>query len=216
MMETMRGATCTVVYPKRFKSAPSTLSFCEKEVVNVFESCPICCEAVRNLHTMSACGCVACSKCLETWVNEQMPEAKARRQLRVRCGFGATCKKSLPQAVVLQVDAARQVADQIETRFRLQANPFYSEEMQVECIKADCIGIGYLGSETIMCMICEEQWAAEEETIAKPIEDGYELDRHIKRCPGCRVRVEKTGGCNHMKCSLCNFEWWWHTGAPFR
>jgi hypothetical protein len=137
----------------------------------------------------------------------------AKRQLRVRCGFGSNCNKGLPQSTVLMVGAAREIADQLEERYRLQANPFYPEGMQVECRRACCVGIGYLGGETIMCMICQEQWAAVEETVVDESGLHQALMQDIKPCPGCGVRVEKTGGCNHMQCSLCKVEWWWSTGT---
>eukprot|EP00752_Nemacystus_decipiens_P008131 g7271.t1 len=30
-----------------------------------------------------------------------------------------------------------------------------------------------------------------------------------KRCPSCHVPIFKDGGCNHMKCSMCQFEFCW-------
>ena len=31
----------------------------------------------------------------------------------------------------------------------------------------------------------------------------------IKFCPNCHILTEKTSGCNHIKCSKCNYEWCW-------
>jgi len=28
-------------------------------------------------------------------------------------------------------------------------------------------------------------------------------------CPGCRIRVEKDGGCNAMYCRNCGMHWCW-------
>ncbi|CAM9785538.1 unnamed protein product [Ectocarpus sp. 12 AP-2014] len=40
--------------------------------------------------------------------------------------------------------------------------------------------------------------------------DEEELDDSpTKRCPGCHVPIFKDGGCNHMKCSRCHFEFCW-------
>ncbi|SMN19287.1 similar to Saccharomyces cerevisiae YKR017C HEL1 Putative protein of unknown function [Maudiozyma saulgeensis] len=32
---------------------------------------------------------------------------------------------------------------------------------------------------------------------------------HTKECPKCEVNIEKDGGCNHMKCSSCKYEFCW-------
>lgn len=32
---------------------------------------------------------------------------------------------------------------------------------------------------------------------------------HTKECPKCSVNIEKDGGCNHMKCSSCKYEFCW-------
>lgn len=31
-----------------------------------------------------------------------------------------------------------------------------------------------------------------------------------KKCPQCSTSTERNGGCMHMTCSLCRFEWCWH------
>mmetsp|Transcript_35668 Transcript_35668/g.72700 ORF Transcript_35668/g.72700 Transcript_35668/m.72700 type:complete len:411 (-) Transcript_35668:102-1334(-) len=36
-----------------------------------------------------------------------------------------------------------------------------------------------------------------------------------QRCPGCRARVEKSGGCNHIVCWSCRAEWCWLCAKPF-
>ena len=35
------------------------------------------------------------------------------------------------------------------------------------------------------------------------------LNKSTKECPNCRVPVEKRGGCDHMKCTVCRFDWYW-------
>lgn len=41
----------------------------------------------------------------------------------------------------------------------------------------------------------------------------------VKRCPSCRVRIEKNGGCLHMTCSTlaggCGHEFWWCCLGPY-
>jgi hypothetical protein len=35
---------------------------------------------------------------------------------------------------------------------------------------------------------------------------------NTKPCPSCNTRIEKDGGCNHMSCTKCNFQFCWICG----
>merc|ERR1711964_169562 len=37
-----------------------------------------------------------------------------------------------------------------------------------------------------------------------------------KRCPCCRVMIEKNQGCRHMTCKKCTHEFYWCCGANYR
>ncbi|KAK9535277.1 hypothetical protein VZT92_007667 [Zoarces viviparus] len=41
------------------------------------------------------------------------------------------------------------------------------------------------------------------------------LQESTKRCPQCRVAVERDGGCMHMQCPLCRAEWCWICGVSW-
>lgn len=36
----------------------------------------------------------------------------------------------------------------------------------------------------------------------------------LNNCPKCSAIIEKSGGCPHMKCPICYFEWCWTCGLP--
>ena len=40
--------------------------------------------------------------------------------------------------------------------------------------------------------------------------------RDVRRCPGCRIIIEKSGGCQHMTCRSCRHEFWWCCGQNYR
>jgi len=40
--------------------------------------------------------------------------------------------------------------------------------------------------------------------------------KYVKICPKCRVPIEKNGGCDHMTCRSCKYEFYWSSGKPYR
>ena len=36
-----------------------------------------------------------------------------------------------------------------------------------------------------------------------------------QQCPNCRFTIEKNGGCNHVACSQCHYEFDWASGRPW-
>lgn len=204
------------------------------------EICPICCEDVDEVFTMetyagtfhSACNHAACAGCIDKWVTSQLPVCRANKIMRVRC-FG--CHKTMPQQLVLRVKAADALAGQLDRREALQRNVLFPAELQVECRRAECVGVGYLGFETVMCMICEDQWPTtlDEHALVHHagapnlvvLKDGSVVPEYIgadgvalvvKNCPKCGVLIEKNGGCDHMKCQMCKHDFFWSTGKSFR
>ena len=164
-----------------------------------------------------ACGCVACRACVSRWVRDQLVHSRRAKALRVQC-FG--CPKMLPQAIVLEVPEAAALADALERRYVLERNPLFPAPQQVNCRQPDCVGIGYLGYETVMCFLCEDQFSMDE---AAAFDDPtkFELDGdRIRPCPNCKTPIMKDGGCDHMTCRHakggCGHEWWWSTGKPLR
>ena len=226
----------------RSKSAPCNLVV-TSNAHQAQEQCPICCEYVdsHDLHSnetnagpyMSACHCHACAKCIVKWVNMQLPVCRANKSLRVQCH---SCHKTMPQKLVLMSNSALELATALERREVLQRNELFPACMQVECRNIECVGIGYLGHETIMCMICEEQWNASEETVVHiganeidaselaklgngqlaNIKVADQLTITVRKCPNCGVITEKNGGCDHMRCRQCNHEYYWSTGKKYR
>jgi len=63
---------------------------------------------------------------------------------------------------------------------------------------------------TVFCFRCGEQPHGDETecTAAVPLSE-RPVERPIKECPKCSVRIEKNGGCNHMTCRPCGHEFCW-------
>eukprot|EP00727_Mastigamoeba_balamuthi_P007458 m51a1_g3332 putative ibr domain containing protein (395) ;mRNA; f:373748-375750 len=76
------------------------------------------------------------------------------------------------------------------------------------------------------CFNCREQWHADvtcEQYQRWKVENNESEQRFMswasqntKMCPRCHTRIEKSGGCNHMKCSHCRFEWCWLCNGEYK
>ncbi|EON62547.1 hypothetical protein W97_01771 [Coniosporium apollinis CBS 100218] len=67
----------------------------------------------------------------------------------------------------------------------------------------DCVKCG-----AITCTGCKEVITVDEEHSCKDkIQNlGYDKDNRSKPCPYCRTSVELTDACNHLRCSVCRYE----------
>merc|ERR1712224_696426 len=151
---------------------------------------------------MSACNCYACADCIIKWVDAQLPTCRANKCLRVQC-YG--CHKTMPQKLALMSESATELATALERREALQRNQLFPACMQVECQRNDCVGIGYLGYETVMCMLCEEQWTASEDTVTHLGAQEIDASELFKLESGQLAQIKVTNQLTIMvrKCPKC-------------
>lgn len=159
----------------------------------------------------SACDHGACGNCLKEWIAEELPACRENHQLRVQC-FAPGCAKTLSQKLVLHISsAAEEFADELDKRFQLESNLMYPETCRVNCPKKDCVGLGYQEFGTLMCFLCEYQWPAQAGHGLDLQHAGFMLPENVRPCPRCDVLIEKDGGCDHITCSQCGFDFLWST-----
>jgi hypothetical protein len=74
-------------------------------------------------------------------------------------------------------------------------------------VEFDCIACG-----TKSCISCNRLWHTGETCVDYKLRTGTDEDREkaseaevekiSKECPGCNMRIQKDGGCEHMTCEL--------------
>lgn len=170
----------------------------------------------------SSCGHSACRRCWSRWANAQLHLCAGHRFLPC---WGERCDLGLSNRFIKLLDelfsgsqpwhASCPDIDGMRTwirRRRLQVNPLFPPEVQVDCYQPGCMGLGYLGSETVMCFFCEEQWTP---CDIVPTDTQHENSiSGTKLCPQCCRVILKDGGCDHMTCP-CGHEFWWSTLRPY-
>eukprot|EP00928_Gymnodinium_smaydae_P081057 TRINITY_DN64634_c0_g1_i1.p1 TRINITY_DN64634_c0_g1~~TRINITY_DN64634_c0_g1_i1.p1 ORF type:complete len:290 (-),score=33.36 TRINITY_DN64634_c0_g1_i1:276-1145(-) len=187
-----------------------------KEPMRSWGSCGICHEHRQVFSPFEClpppCEHCACEQCWAQWLVVQVPTCCSSRRLWMRC-FGHSCKLKVDEAFVRQMSLKstelKEFITKWDKRQRLKNNPFYPEPTQVNCIVPQCIGLGYLGFDTVMCFICEHQWS-----VRDGCTPGLDLPKEIKQCPQCHIPIEKLGGCDHMVCQ-CKYEFWWNSLLPY-
>jgi len=174
------------------------------------QTCHVCNDYVGPLLKLTECGDKACEMCWMQWVDEQLPTCRAMTEVRIRC-LGVGCQQPFTRDLAHLISSEFRAFEQdLARRQRLQNNPLYPADMQVNCPQLGCVGLGYLGFDTVMCFLCEHQWNAMGEAPDDDMPTGV-----MKQCPRCQVQIEKNGGCDHMMCR-CGFEFWWSTMSPYR
>jgi len=183
-------------------------------------TCPICCESHICLLANSACSHMACEDCWSRWAAEELPCIRRQKRASLRC-FGPGCCDVVASEIwchsVTRSDAVGSMDRQLAFRRRLQTNELYPPAVQVDCPRPGCLGLGYLGYDSVMCFICEHSWTLDsgERPQLAEVGEGVIAGEMVKQCPGCGEHIVKNGGCDHMTCR-CRHQFWWSTLQPYR
>lgn len=190
-------------------------------------TCPICCETYTTGFQL-ACKHVACINCYETYLREKLSTGDL---LSARCLGQHDC------SLVVKSNDFGLVTPELETGYldRIAADYLQSHELSLKaCPGPGCSRIIELTSSLAMldldqymvecscgtkfCFSCKNEWHLPVSCdLAKKwlningelTKNNLWLDKYTKPCPKCEARIERTEGCNHMKCSTCHFEYCW-------
>ncbi|KAL1732513.1 hypothetical protein EV714DRAFT_206731 [Schizophyllum commune] len=80
------------------------------------------------------------------------------------------------------------------------------------CFATVCTGCN---EGTHVGLTCEENAPDVRRKHDEELNDALIAEQNYKRCPNCRVLVEKTEGCNHMQCSGCQTHFCWRCTRAF-
>lgn len=77
--------------------------------------------------------------------------------------------------------------------------------VECRCGYRFCFGCGEFNHEPVECALLK-RWTT---TAVDDLETARWISQHAKKCPKCGSPIEKNGGCNHMTCRKCTYEFCW-------
>lgn len=177
----------------------------------------------------------SCEDCISKWAEDPavIRNMRQRRELTIMCPFRPCDQHVALEDVFKHVQrgpALNGVIRDMQQRRNLIARAEVGGSPWVDCRRRRdpvCLGIAYRGERTEMCFVCEDQWfffgsscgLAALRRLAHICqyfcETRLDPTANRRRCPGCRIMIEKIEGCNHMTCT-CGAEFDWTTGMPYR
>lgn len=197
------------------------------ETVENYE-CPICCEEGTLPTFAMECGHRYCVDCYGRFMDERIVEEGEVRQLICP---GDKCKLALGESSVRLL-----VLDDVYQRYlRLLDRAYVDDHDNIKwCPSPNCDNAVECGTsarqliQVIPSVTCAEGHSFcfgcsldEHQPCICPIvkiwlkkcEDDSETSNWIsantKECPKCVSTIEKNGGCNHMTCRKCKYEFCW-------
>ena len=182
------------------------------------EICEICFDNVKSKPFLSFLKCkdIYCLDCLKKYFAFKL---NAGDILQIKCpgSCGAIFSEFqlLNQIIPMVLDAAE------HKKYKQKMIEALTNKWdQIWCVKLNCgriiknkkenKGICECGFE--ICFECREQWHPNQK-CADVMKKNLQIETFIVRpCPICKVRIEKSDGCNNMICNICNSAWCWHCG----
>ncbi|KAJ1983073.1 hypothetical protein H4R34_001495 [Dimargaris verticillata] len=83
--------------------------------------------------------------------------------------------------------------------------------VRCQCGHLFCFGCGLSDHQPCICVLAK-RW------LRKCIDDSETatwISAHTKECTRCKTMIEKNGGCNHMTCRKCGYEFCWVCLGPW-
>ena len=189
------------------------------------ETCPVCCDAIDQPYRL-ACNHVYCHGCLRHF----LLTASDTKNFPLLClGEEGGCGVPISLPVIQRFLLPAQFKRLLEISF-LEYLGHHPNKYRY-CTTPDCPEIYALESGSgdgifrcrscfvAVCISCREEhdgfsceeWKAHRDPEAQErlLEGWVEGNKLVKKCPQCKILIEKNGGCNHVICRKCSAHICW-------
>ncbi|CAD8163498.1 unnamed protein product [Paramecium pentaurelia] len=170
--------------------------------------CQICYEQTEI--SLLECNCKVCLQCIKHYTKIKIEEfwTSDGTHLNIDCPGG--CKQTLYfdsiQQLAIQNSFIQDIHEQLFKSYcrksiDVQQCPNNNCEFYyLKPCKAKCVDI---------CEICQTRLENYEQISYKTLLNEITEFITTYQCPRCEVKITKNGGCSHMTCQVCKFEFCW-------
>jgi IBR domain, a half RING-finger domain len=186
------------------------------------------CFSNRNLLNLPLCDCIFCQDCVLSWYSTKIQQISYRLNDKLRCpNEKCLIEYDIIQDFIYNEDLdskmKAQISDDLFKKYLHSTPDIFS------CPKMSCnyYGFKFLKNnhcdKPYKCESCGTEWM-------ESIHNNYFLERITKifkmdlseffsniyeeafteSCPECSVYISRNGGCNHMTCKHCKYEFCWY------
>ncbi|CAK62137.1 unnamed protein product (macronuclear) [Paramecium tetraurelia] len=168
--------------------------------------CPICQEQKEDNSELK-CKHVFCRKCLEQYLNVKIDEGIVMQIKCPSCLYELSYDEVVSNIEKIKLDkyAKLRTLQYGESDPTLRHCPNKQCELYVLLDSKRC----QCGQE--ICVDCGNQYHGLS-SCDELMDSIFVLDSRqekIQRCPKCKIVVQKEGGCNHMTCKRCEYQFCW-------
>ena len=188
------------------------------------QKCQICFEFLPDRFFLGLpCNCQCCQDCLVSWCGVKIKEPYYLTNNKIPCITGVCNKDFKIEEIIFVLSPYHQnlLNDKL-----LQIYMSKAPDIR-KCPRNNCPYGGIIEpscSKKLHCSLCGKKWREKDQfsslekilyfswkwrSLKKELFSGIWKRLRTKRCPKCRIRIQKTGGCQHMTCQRCKYEFCW-------
>ena len=190
----------------------------DNEIEEEKRECPICDEyfIVNKKNNIKNCGHAFCNEC---WYDSLKVKINENRLSTIKC-LDYKCDSKLSDEFIINllnsnvslIKKYKKYKKEIEVinnpNKKLCPFPNCDSFLELKDIKQKYVTCENNHHYCFLCLKEPHEEKQCDEKIDKSILE-YASNKFIKKCPQCSIITEKNGGCNHITCAKCQYQWCW-------